>query len=90
MRAVLWYVLTGTRGGSERARILRALDARPRPVDRLAGALGLPPETVRHHLDVLAENGLVERMDGREAVYRPTDQSRRHWDRIENLAPEVG
>lgn len=89
--AVLRYVLTGTRGGSERARILRALDARPRSVDRLAGTLDLPPETVRHHLDVLAENGLVERTgDDREAVYRPTDRSRRHWDQIENLAPEVG
>lgn len=87
---MLWYVLTGTRGGSERTRILRALDARPRSADRLAGTLGLPPETVRRHLDVLAENGLVEQMgDDREAAYRPSDRSRRHWDRIENLAPEA-
>ncbi|MFB6153489.1 MAG: ArsR family transcriptional regulator, partial [Halodesulfurarchaeum sp.] len=30
MEDVLWYVLVGTRGGQNRARILRTLDEQPR------------------------------------------------------------
>ena len=30
MEAALWYVLSRTRGGTNRARILQALDERPR------------------------------------------------------------
>jgi len=34
MEAVLWYVLTGTRGGPNRVRLLRAIDERPRNASR--------------------------------------------------------
>jgi DNA-binding transcriptional ArsR family regulator len=51
MEAVLWYVLTGTRGGENRVRLLRAIDERPRNANRLAEALELDYKTVRHHLE---------------------------------------
>ena len=41
MEAALWYVLTGTRGGENRIRLLRALDERPRNANQLAEDLGL-------------------------------------------------
>jgi DNA-binding transcriptional ArsR family regulator len=90
MEAVLWYVLTATRGGENRARILRALDERPRNANRLAEDLHLDYKTVRHHLDVLADNGVVEDSgDAYGAVYEPTTAARDHWDTVETILAQV-
>ncbi|WP_435177575.1 ArsR/SmtB family transcription factor [Halorussus sp. AFM4] len=90
MEGVLWYVLAGTRGGANRARILRALDDRPRNPNQLAEDLDLDYKTVRHHLDVLMDNDVV-RNSGDEygAVYLPTDRVRDHWDIVEEIIAEV-
>ncbi|MGM0590805.1 MAG: ArsR/SmtB family transcription factor [Halobacteriota archaeon] len=90
MEAVLWYVLTGTRGGRNRIRILRALDERPRNANQLAEDLDLDYKTVRHHLDVLMENGILENSgDDYGAVYLPTDQTRHHWNVVETIIERV-
>ena len=70
MEAVLWYVFVGTRGGENRARLLRALDEQPRNPNQLADDLNLDYTTVRHHLDVLVDNDIL-RNSGDEygAVY---------------------
>lgn len=86
MEGLLWYVLTGTRGGENRTRILRALDERPRNPNQLAEALDLDYTTVRHHLDVLEDHGIVEQSgEGYGAVYLPTEQTRHHWDTVETI-----
>lgn len=86
MEPVLWYVLTGTRGGVNRIRLLRAVDERPRNANRLADDLDLSYDTVRHHLDVLVDNDVV-RASGDEygAVYLPTDAARSNWDVVEQI-----
>ena len=87
MEAVLWYVLTGTRGGPNRVRILRAIDDRPRNANQLAEHLGLDYTTIRHHLDVLRDHDVVERTgDGYGTVYYPTEGTQRHWDLVEEIA----
>jgi len=91
MEAVLWYVLTGTRGGSNRIRILRALDERPRNANQLADDLDLDYKTVRHHLDVLEENDILTNSgDDYGAVYLPTDRARHNWDTIEEIIHTTG
>lgn len=90
MEAALWYVLTGTRGGPNRVRLLRALADRPRNANQLAEALDLDYKTVRHHLDVLVENDIVQSSgDDYGAVYLPTDAARDNWDTIEEIIEEV-
>jgi len=90
MEAVLWYVLTGTRGGRNRARILRALDERPRNANQLAEDLDLDYKTVRHHLEVLEDNNVVKNSgDDYGAVYLPTEQARVNWDTIEDIIEEA-
>lgn len=90
MEAVLWYVLTGTRGGANRARILRAIDDQPRNANQLADTLDLDYKTVRHHLDVLMENGIVEKAgDDYGAVYLPSDAADDHWDIIEEIIDQI-
>ena len=90
MEAVLWYVLAGTRGGPNRVRILEALDDRPRNPNQLADALDLNYDTIRHHLDVLMDNDVVQRSgDDYGAVYLPSDQARHHWDTVETIITEL-
>jgi DNA-binding transcriptional ArsR family regulator len=90
MEAVLWYVLTGTRGGKNRARILRALDERPRNANQLAEDLDLDYKTVRHHLDVLMDNDILTNSgDDYGAVYLPTDRARANWETVEDVLAEV-
>lgn len=84
------YVLTGTRGGPNRARILHALDERPRNANQIAEHTDLHYKTVRHHLDVLVENGVVRcHGAGDGAVYLPTDKANHHWDEIREMLPTV-
>lgn len=90
MEAVLWYVLTGTRGGPNRVRLLRAIDERPRNANQLAEDLGLDYTTVRHHLDVLMDNGMVQKSGGDYgAVYLTTDQVEHHWETVETIIEQV-
>jgi len=90
MEPVLWQVLAGTRGGPNRARVLKALDERPRNPNQLAEDLGLAYKTVRHHLEVLEENGVVQSTDSDYGtVYLPSDRVRNNWDTVEEIVDQV-
>lgn len=90
MEGVLWYVLSGTRGGPNRVRILRALEEQPRNANQLAEDLDLDYKTVRHHLDVLLENDIVQRSgEDYGAVYLPSERVKIHWETVETIIEEV-
>ena len=52
-------MLGGTRGGPNRAQILKVLQKRPSNSNQLAETLGVDYKTVQHHVRVLEENGLI-------------------------------
>ncbi|MFC4357741.1 ArsR/SmtB family transcription factor [Halobium salinum] len=90
MEAVLWYVFTGTRGGPNRARILRAVEQRPRNTNQLADALDLDYKTVQHHLEVLLENDIVQNSgDEYGAVYLPSERVRSHQDTVQTIFEQL-
>lgn len=90
MEDVLWYLLASSRGGPSRVRIVRAIDERPRNANQLADALDLDYTTVRHHLDVLAENNVVRSSGGDyAAVYLFTDRAKAHWDTVAEILDTV-
>lgn len=90
MEAVLWYVLTGTRGGKNRVRILRAIHEQPLNANQLAEQLELDYTTIRHHIDVLEDNSVVKQGgEGYGAVYLPSDRARDHWDVVEQIIEQV-
>ena len=90
MEDVLWYLLASSRGGDTRARIVRALDERPRNANQLAEELGMDYTTIRHHLDVLQENNVV-RSSGDEyaAVYLFTERATANWETVEEVLDAV-
>jgi DNA-binding transcriptional ArsR family regulator len=90
MEAVLWQVLAGTRGGPNRARIVRALDQRPRNANQLAEDLDLAYNTVRHHLETLESNGVIDSSDeDYGTVYLPSDRARGNWGTVEDIIEQV-
>ncbi len=59
LRRLLWYLLGGTRGGENRARIIQELRDRPSNLNQLATKLSLEYRSVQHHIEVLKKNALV-------------------------------
>ncbi len=59
MERVLWFLIAGSRGGHNRARILKALSDRPSNPHQLSQRLELNYKTVTHHLRLLERHELV-------------------------------
>ncbi len=90
MDTVLWQTLAGTRGGPNRARVLRALDDQPRNANQLADDLDLAYNTIRHHLEVLEDNGVITSSDADYGViYLPSERAQNNWDTVEQILTQV-
>jgi predicted ArsR family transcriptional regulator len=90
MEKALWYLLAGTRGGANRAKIIRLLDERPRNANQLHEELGIDYNSVRHHLDMLADHDVIESGDqeyGR--LYFLTDRFDHHREQFEEITEHV-
>lgn len=59
LRRLLWYLLGGTRGGENRAKIIRELGERPSNLNQVALRLGMEYRLVQHHVGVLVKNSVV-------------------------------
>jgi DNA-binding transcriptional ArsR family regulator len=83
----LWFLLAGTRGGLNRARILQSLRERPLNANDLAGRLRLDYKTVRHHLDVLRENDCVMALgnEGYGLLYTLSPRLQNHYADFEEI-----
>ncbi|MFB6130611.1 MAG: ArsR/SmtB family transcription factor [Salinigranum sp.] len=90
MEKALWYLLTATRGGENRARIIRALSEQPQNANRLAEELDVSYKTIRHHLDVLEKHDVVEAgADDYAKLYFLTDRFERHRDTFERITERL-
>jgi predicted transcriptional regulator len=58
-RRLLLFLLGGSRGGENRARIIRRLRAKPSNMNQLAGDLGLQYKAIQHHIRILMRNSLL-------------------------------
>jgi DNA-binding transcriptional ArsR family regulator len=59
MKKILWWLIAGTKGGINRARIINELHERPYNANQLSEKLELDYKTVRHHIKILEENKLI-------------------------------
>ena len=91
MKKILWWLLAGTRGGTNRARLLRAIHQRPYNNNQLAKLLDLDFKTTRHHLELLLENGvLVAQGEGYGRVFFLSKDAEFHLEEIEKIWAEIG
>jgi len=90
MEHALWYLFVGTRGGSTRVQIVRALSSHPKNANQLATELDLSYTTVRYHLDRLGEHDvLTEGTESYGTLYFLTDAFEQHRDVFERITREV-
>jgi DNA-binding transcriptional ArsR family regulator len=59
MKKLLWYLIAGSRGGTNRARIIEALHDRPYNINQLSVELNLDYKTIKHHIDVLKDHNVI-------------------------------
>ncbi|MBZ9570150.1 winged helix-turn-helix domain-containing protein [Methanobrevibacter sp. TMH8] len=59
MKRLLWYIIAGTRGGVNRAKIINFLNERPYNANQLSKLLNLDYKTITHHLKVLEDNKII-------------------------------
>lgn len=90
VRQLLWWLIAGSEGGPNRARIIATLKERPYNARQLAKKLGLNYTTVRYHLDVLQKNGLVTSTENRygrmyflsQALLENYEDFEEIWDKV--------
>jgi len=60
IKKLLYWLVAGSRGGENRARILMLVRDKPMNVKQIADRLGLDYKTVQHHLEVLNKHLLLD------------------------------
>jgi DNA-binding transcriptional ArsR family regulator len=64
-RHLLHWLIAGSRGGVNRARIIEILRDEPQNANQLTTLLDVDYRTVRHHIEVLLKNGIITSMGER-------------------------
>jgi len=91
MKKLLWWLIAGTRGGINRARLIRALYERPYNANQLAELLDLDYKTIKHHLKVLEENNVIT-SGGKQygAVYFLSNNMEHNYDVFIDIWEQIG
>jgi DNA-binding transcriptional ArsR family regulator len=92
MRGLLWYLIAGTRGGINRAKIIQLLKERPYNANQLSEAINLDYKTIKHHLDVLLENNVIDvvKKDDYGALYLLSNLTERNYETVKEILEKIG
>jgi DNA-binding transcriptional ArsR family regulator len=91
MKRLLWWLLAGTRGGINRARIITVLKGRPYNANQLTELLDLDYKTVRHHLEILVKNGVVVTQgEGYGMMYFLSRDLEDHYGELDEIWEQIG
>lgn len=86
LRNLILWLFVGSKGGSTRARILLLIRRLPMSINKIARELSLNYRTVKYHLELMREHGIVERIGNNYgAIYLPSEVVERNWNEIESL-----
>jgi DNA-binding transcriptional ArsR family regulator len=81
VKRILWWLIAGSKGGINRARIIQALHTRPYNANQLTRIFNLDYKTIRHHLDILKKNQVITSMgEGYGTMYFLSDQMKSEYN----------
>ncbi len=82
----LYWLIAGSKGGINRARILVSLESQPMNSNELSKKLNLDYKTTQHHINLLLENHLVVRTGGKYGtVFFVSPEMQENWNLFKNL-----
>ena len=91
LKRVLLYLISATRGGPVRATIIATLKEQPMNANQLSQRLELDYSTIKHHLDVLLENKLVETGGGKYGqLYFLSSLLQENYDQFTGILDKIG
>ena len=91
IKYLLWWLISGTKGGKTRGRLILALRQRPANANQLAEVMVVDYKTARHHLEVLQRNGLVTYTgEGYGATYFLSPQLDENFSIFEEIWSQIG
>ncbi|MCE5214566.1 MAG: winged helix-turn-helix domain-containing protein [Methanobacterium sp.] len=83
---LLWWLITGQRGGLNRARIIKKLHDRPYNAHQLSVLLNLDYRTIRHHIKILVENKVISGSgDSYGKIYFLSDEMENNYEIFQGI-----
>jgi DNA-binding transcriptional ArsR family regulator len=61
-KRLLWFLFAGSKGGTNRIRIIDLLKEQPFNTNQIADSLDIDYKAVQHHLSILEKNNLVTKI----------------------------
>lgn len=90
-KQVLYWLIAGSKGGINRARILGALEKKPMNSNTLSTKLKLDYKTVQHHIKLLQQNQLIVNTGSRYGkVFFISPQLKDEWQLFEEMLKKGG
>ena len=91
LKYLLGWLITGTRGGPTRAKIIASLKETPLNANQLATLLKMDYKTMRHHLDVLEKNKVITSIGDRYgSTYFLSQTMEENYALFEEIAGKIG
>ena len=92
MKKLLWWLIAGSKGGITRALIINSLNEMPANANQLTNRLYLDYKTIRHHLKVLDENGIITIMNRKKygAMYFLSTEMERNYEYFQEIWDQIG
>jgi predicted transcriptional regulator len=62
IKRLFWFLFAGSRGGSNRLRIVQTIREKPLNTNQLAKDLELDYKAIQHHVNVLEKNNIITKI----------------------------
>jgi predicted transcriptional regulator len=86
MKLMLWWLILGTRGGLNRAKIIKKLKDQPYNSNQLAEELNVNYRTITHHIKILENSNVVSSFGEKYGkMYFLSDEMKKDYAEFEDV-----